>query len=323
MLRSQTLWMLAGAAILAGSLIYHNRSPQAQAAESGGSPSSKPAPIERIEYLPARELAKLVNKDIDESSGLTAGRRNKGVLWTHNDSGDRPQFFAINYAGADLGCVTLIGAGARDWEDICSFTINRRHFLMLGDFGDNGQTRLDCRLYVVAEPLLNTARRGAKLRARCAMTIPFGYADGPRNCESVAVDSTTRTIYLVSKQFGLKCKVYAMRLPNRSPKKPLIAKAIATLTIPTTTAMDISTDGLRAVILTYGHAYEYVRNRKETWAAGFSRAPRILRMPRRRQGESICYGHDGRSLYLTSEKLPTPLIQVPAKEPAATPALKK
>ena len=300
--------MLAGAAVLAGPLIALSRSN---------------TPAERITYLPARELAKLTNKDIDESSGLTAGRRNKGVLWTHNDSGDSPRLFAINYAGADLATVTLTGAGARDWEDICSFTINRKSFLMLGDFGDNGETRLDCRLYVVAEPLLNTARRGAKLTARPAMTIDFAYQDGPRNCESVGVDTTTRTIYLVSKQFGAKCKVYTMPLPNRSPGKPLVAKAIATLSIPTTTAMDISADGLRAVVLTYGQAYEYVRGKDETWAAGFSRAPRMIRIPARRQGESICYGTAGRSLYLTSEKLPTPLIQIPAKEPTTKPAPKK
>jgi len=302
--------MLAGAVVLAGPLITLSRSEPAK-------------PIERSTYLPGRELAKLANKYIDESSGLTLGHRNKGVLWTHNDSGDRPQFFAINFAGADLATVTLTGAGARDWEDICSFTINRRHFLLLGDFGDNGETRLDCKLYIVAEPLLNTARRGAKLKARCAMTIPFGYADGPRNCESVGVDATTRTIYLVSKQSGGKCKVYAMGLPNRSPAKPLIAKAIATLSISTTTAMDISPDGLRAVVLTYGHAYEYVRAKDETWAAGFSRKPQMIRIPGRRQGESICYGPAGQSLYLTSEKLPTPLIQIPAKEPRTRPAPKK
>ena len=309
MLRSRTLWMLASAVVLAGPLIALSRSGPAK-------------PIERITYLPGRELAKLANKDIDEASGLALGRRNKGVLWTHNDSGDSPRFFAINFAGSDLATVTLIGAGARDWEDICSFTINRRHFLMLGDFGDNGETRLDCRLYIVAEPLLNTARRGAKLKARCAMTIPFGYADGPRNCESVGVDTTTRTIYLVSKQSGGKCKVYTMGLPNRSPAKRLVAKAIATLSIPTTNAMDISPDGLRAVVLTYGNAYEYIRGRDETWAAGFSRKPRILRIPSRRQGESICYGPAGRSLYLTSEKLPAPLIQIPAKEPTTKPATK-
>jgi len=322
MSRLRTLWMLAGAVVLVLPLATRYRSRQARAAESGDSPRPKPAPIERITYLPGRELAKLANKDIDESSGLTVGRANKGVLWTHNDSGDKPQFFAINHAGDDLATVALTGATARDWEDICSFTFKGRHFLMLGDFGDNGEERRDCRLYVVPEPLLNTARRGTKLKARVAMTLQFGYQDGPHNCESMGVDMTTRTIYLVSKRAGGTCKVYAMGLPIRSPRKPLVAKAIATLRIPTTSAMDISPDGLRAVVLTYGHAYEYVRRPGETWAVGFSRKPRVIRIPSRRQGESICYGSAGRSLYLTSEKLPAPLIQVPATEPTARPPSK-
>jgi len=314
--------MFAGTSILAFLLIARCRTPQAGAADRDASARSKPAPIERINYLRGRELAKLTNKYIDESSGLTVSRANKGVLWTHNDSGNAPQFFAINYAGADLATVKLVGVTARDWEDMCSFTINRKHFIMLGDVGDNGGTRLDCRLYVVPEPRLNTARRGSKLKARPAMTIEFGYQDGPRNCESVGVDTTTRTIYLVSKHLLGVCKVYAMALPNRSPKKPLVAKPIATLRLPTTTAMDISANGRRAVVLTYGHAYEYVRRSDETWAKGFARQPRMIRIPRRRQGESICYGPAGRSLYLTSEKLPAPLIQIPAEEPATKPASK-
>ena len=158
----------------------------------------------------------LANKDIDEFSGLAAGRANKGVLWTHNDSGGKPRLFAINHAGDDLATLTLAGATARDWEDICSFTFKGRHFLMLGDFGDNDGKRRDCRLYVVLEPRLNTARRSAKLQVSPAMTLQFGYQDGPHNCESMGVDMTTRTIYLVSKRSGGTCKVYAMGLPVRS-----------------------------------------------------------------------------------------------------------
>jgi len=308
--------MLTGAAVFVLPLLACCRSPRSTAASA----RSKPAPIERITYLPGRELAKLVNKNIDESSGLAFSRLNKGVFWTHNDSGGKPRIFAFNYAGSDLATVKLTGTTARDWEDMCSFTIGGKHFLMIGDVGDNGETRLDCRLYIMREPRLDTARRGAKLKVKPAMTIDIRYEDDSHNCESIGVDPISRTIYLVTKQFVGKCKVYAMRLPNRTPKKPLVAKAIATLRIPTTTAMDISPDGLRAVVLTYGHAYEYVRRPGENWATGFSRKPRTIRMPRRRQGETVCYGPAGRSLYLTSEKLPAPLIQIPAKEPTTRPA---
>jgi hypothetical protein len=80
--------------------------------------------------------------------------------------------------------------------------------------------------------------------------------------------------------------------------------------------MDISPDGRRAVVLTYGSAYEYTRLGKESWGDAFARKGRELKMPTRRQGESICYGPDGKTLYLTSEKLPTPLLEVPPAGPA-------
>jgi hypothetical protein len=78
--------------------------------------------------------------------------------------------------------------------------------------------------------------------------------------------------------------------------------------------MDISPDGRRAVVLTYRDAYEYSRGRNERWAEAFARKPAEIKLPRRAQGEAIAYGADGKTLYLTSEKLPTPLWEVPMKE---------
>ncbi|MGY8803286.1 MAG: hypothetical protein ACKVK6_03525, partial [bacterium] len=36
---------------------------------------------------------RLASKKIDEASGIAASRRNKGVFYVHNDSGDRPRFY--------------------------------------------------------------------------------------------------------------------------------------------------------------------------------------------------------------------------------------
>ena len=294
------------------------------AAALGGKPAPKPGDSRqgppRIVYDRGREVAKIANAEIAESSGLACGRANKDVFWTHNDSGDKARIFAFNGKGEDLAAITVVGASARDWEDMASFTAGGRHILLLGDIGDNNRKRKTCTLYAVVEPRLNPKRRKVRASIRVAQTIHFRYEDGPHNCESVAVDPTDRTIYLVSKVGGRKCKAYAIKWPARASRKSVVAKAVADLMLPTITAMDISPDGLRAVMLTYGAAFEYVRGPKETWAKGFSRAPRQLRMPRRAQGESICYGLDGRTLYLTSEKLPTPLLEVPVKgaSPAAT-----
>ncbi len=281
-----------------------------------------------LKYAEGKELAKLADPAINESSGVAAGRTNSGVFWTHNDSGGKPQVFAFSMAGEALATITVTGAAARDWEDMASFSVNGRGVLLVGDVGDNNAKRGVCTLYAFREPRLNPRKRGVHAAVKRVQTISFKYEDGPHNCESVGVDPTDRTIYLVSKEGGSECKVYSLAWPKHSRKTPYVARAIATLKIPTATAMDISPDGLRAVVLTYGDAFEFVRERGEAWAKGFSRPPRRIRMPRRDQGESICYGRDGKTLYLTSEckgkdsANPSPLLEVPVVKDVPSPDAK-
>lgn len=263
-----------------------------------------------IRYGKPRLLCSLACQQVDESSGLTHSRRTPGVFWTHNDSGSPPELFAFDRKGRHLGTYAVIGALNRDWEDIASVSVEGRHFLMICDTGDNALIRPFVTLYLVPEPELDPNRPKAKGALKVVQTIHLTFDDGPQDCESVAVDSTTRTIYLVSKRG--KRTVYELPIPRQTVTGKAVAKAIAELDIAAAVAMDISADGLRAVVLTYGPAFEYTRAGGEKWSAAFRRPGRKLSMPGRRQGESICYGPDGKTLYLTSEKLPTPLLEVPA-----------
>ncbi|MDD2337590.1 MAG: hypothetical protein PHD01_13550 [Geobacteraceae bacterium] len=271
----------------------------------------------KIAYGEGRKIADLADTAINESSGLACGRANKDVFWTHNDSGDSPQLFAFGLNGEERAVVTLLKARNRDWEDMASFSYEGRHFLLVADVGDNKSKRKDDTLYIVPEPELNAGKRKVAISVAPIQTIDFRYEDGPHNCESVAIHPQRRTIYLVSKVHGNSCNVYSLPWLERESSTPLVAKAVATLDVPVATAMDISPDGLRAVVLTYGDAFEFTRKPEETWEQGFSRSPRRIRMPERVQGESICYGPDGKTLYLTSEcenrnsGNPSPLLEVP------------
>src|SRR3989441_942792 len=55
---------------------------------------------------------------VRESSGVAVSRAHRGVLWTHNDSGDDTYVYATDLAGTDRGVVRIRGARAVDWEDI-------------------------------------------------------------------------------------------------------------------------------------------------------------------------------------------------------------
>lgn len=272
-------------------------------------------PGETVRYGPGRKLGQLANDAIAESSGMACCRHTPGVFWTHNDSGDAARIYAFNSQGEDLGTCLLAGARARDWEDMASFTLGRKHYLLLGDTGDN-YLRADVHhLYLIEEPPFDPRRGTVAQSVPVTHTISYRYEDGRHNCESVAVDSTNKTILLVAKELGSQCNVYALSWPVKDSDQPLVARKIATLKIPPTTGMDVSPDGRRAVVLTYGSAYEYRRGVQEDWATALARPPQVITLPSRRKGEAICYGVDGKTLYLTSEAVPAPLFQVPVKKP--------
>ena len=272
-------------------------------------PNTKP-----VAYNTGREIAKLANPSITESSGLACSRATPGVFWTHNDSGDQARLFAFNLKGEDLGTYPIHAASAQDWEDMCSFSITGKHFLLVADTGDNNVQRKFYSIYIAHEPVINSTQAKPQLLSLFAQQ-DVTYEDGSHNCESVAVDPVRREIVLVSKTSESTCKAYVLPLPLKKNPRRAVAKPVATLTIPTTSAMDISPDGLRALVLTYGDAYEYTRQAGEDWSRGFARQPRVIKMPARRQGESACYGPDGVTIYLTSEKTPTPLIEVAPSNP--------
>lgn len=268
----------------------------------------------QLRYRPGRLLGHLANRAIEESSGLVASRRHPGLFWTHNDSDDEPRIYLLDAKGRDLGSCLLEGIRAYDWEDIAAFRADGKDYLLLADTGNNALAAAVHMLYVIEEPPLDAAGNVAVKSVPVLQTIHLSYEDDFRNCEAVAVDPKDRTILLVSKERTVECNVYGLPWPQANPQKAYVARVIARLKIPLVTAMDVSPDGRRAVVLSYGNAYEYTRAHGESWATAFSRQPREIDMPERVQGESICYGLDGKTLYLTSEKLPTPLWEVPPEE---------
>ncbi len=254
-----------------------------------------------LQYKAPQRLALLEDDEINESSGLARCVSRPGTYWTHNDSGDRPRLFLFDEAGKTLATFDVAGARATDWEDMCSFRYQQTNYLLIGDVGDNAARRQSVKLYLVEEPSESRLAKplGGKLAVK--QTIEFTYEDGPRDCESIGFDPRGGEIYLVSKEVAMECSVYRLPLFGNDDGQVRVAKRVARIEVPIAVAMDISPDGSGLIVLTYFEAFEFRRRGKESLAAALRRPGRRLTMPVRRQGETICYGHDGRSLFLTSE----------------------
>ncbi len=262
-------------------------------------------------HVEIRRLGDLADPAITESSGMAVSRRTRNLLWTHNDSGDATRLFAFDAKGRDVATVQVQGAGAYDWEDMSSARLRGKPFLVVADVGDNGRIRADYTIYLMEEPSLPASSRGTTVTAAVSRVITFTYEDGQQDCEAVGVDPESEAIYLVSKHRRADTKVYRLAIPFGDETNTVVAQAMATLAgVQGVTGFDLSADNHHAVVLTYDDAFEYTRRSGESWATAFEHTPRRLPMPWRAQGESICYGADGRTLYLTSENAPSPLWEV-------------
>ncbi|HOX05607.1 MAG TPA: hypothetical protein PK280_04320 [Planctomycetota bacterium] len=298
-----------GLSFLTAGLLVACTAASAEPAAPPAAPAAAP-----VEYAAGRELARLANRTVSESSGIAASRVHEGVFWTHNDSGGRAELYAFNAKGEDLGTYKVPGANV-DWEDICAFKAGDKGCLAVADTGDNLHVRRSYTIYICEEPEKRPepgGRQAAELKL--VRKVEFAYADGSsRDCEAVAAEPDGSVLYLASKirsaksggMFSLEPTVdgrlFALDLKGAGNDEKLKAREIAVHKWLNVTAMDISPDGRRAVLLTYVNAHEFTRAEGQTWEGAFKGEPREIALPARPQGEGITYGTDGKTLYLTSE----------------------
>ncbi|MCA1592893.1 MAG: hypothetical protein LC754_09635 [Acidobacteria bacterium] len=276
-------------------------------------------------YEPPVVLASLEDRAIDESSGIVASRRNPGLFWTHNDSGDGPFLYAFDRQGRGGGVWRVGGASARDWEDIATGPGPQpgTPYLYVGDIGDNGRKRAEVVVYRVAEPLIAPEDAlTSKTNPRATETadaLRLKYPDGSHDAETLLIHPQTGDLYIVIKTTQQTSKVYRARAPLSTSTTNAL-EFVMDLRVPSVfagliTGGDISPDGRRVVLCDYVSAYELrpgdanAGNFDDIW----KQPPVTVALGERVTGESVCYSLDGASLLATSERTPTPLIEVKAK----------
>ncbi len=258
----------------------------------------------------AQESVALQCPLLKESSGVAASTRAADVIWTHNDSGDKPRLYAFGRDGTWLAVVELEGAKANDWEDMCSFERDGEHYLAIGDVGDNQRGRSSVVVYVIKEPALDSDRSSLqRISVADVQVLIAKYPSGPADCEGMAYDPLSDSFLLVTKEF-IRCRLMKLPAQPDARNQPVVMQAGPVLALPLTTAADISRDGKLLVIATYGPACLLQRSENGAWDVS-EKTMRTLALPARKQGESICFADNDSQLLLTSEFIPTPLWSVP------------
>lgn len=278
---------------------------------------------DKTPFSAAHRIGRLEDDRLDECSGLDTSLATDNLLWAINDSGHGPFLYALNNEGLSRGRVLVLGAQNRDWEGLDTFLYQGRPMILIADFGDNKRQYDTHTLYVIEEPHLSGECYAESSTVTVAWRIVYSYPDGEHDAEGVAVDATGRKVLVLTKRDN---PPLVFELPLRPPvaNHTVVAqKVTAVFKIPQPslmdllqkngmyrsqpTALDLSPNGLQAVVLTYKHAYVFNRSGFDSWAAAFNEHPLLIPLPlpqdRRdfSQREAICFVADGSALLTTSE----------------------
>lgn len=249
------------------------------------------------------DLGLIENDAIDEASGLDASDINPGVLWTHNDHNDENLLFAINDRGRNLGVYRLIGAQARDWEDIALGPGPNPDlsYIYVADIGDK-QLDTDIKIiYRAPEPEVDAEQSPRESDLFGVETIAFRYPDGAYDAETIMLDAATKDIYIVTKSED-ECRVYRAPFPH-SITDTTTLEFIRLIRLDKAVGGDISA-GTGEILIKNREFIMYWSASDQTQSVGelLSRTPELAPYTAEPQGEAVCWKSDNSGYYTLSEE---------------------
>jgi hypothetical protein len=253
-----------------------------------------------------QDLGIIENKQINEASGIVASYKNKGLLWTHNDSGDKNRIFSIDASGKGTREFYLEGASNRDWEAISMAQFPEGSFIYVGEIGDNNAEFPTCAIYRVPEPEI-TASTPQSNTLKNVQKITYKYPDGARDAETFLIDQSSKDIYIISKRESSK-RLYRLPYPQ-SFTQTNTAEFVQELTFSVGTAQplyivdgNVSVDNQEIIIKNYLQIFHWRRSANETIPEALKRTPKTQPYLAEPQGEGLCFAQDGSGYYTLSEE---------------------
>lgn len=258
-------------------------------------------------FSEAQDLGVIENTAVKEASGIVASYKNKGLLWTHNDSGDSNRIYSMDSNGKGTREFFLEGVSNRDWEAIGMANFTEGSFIYIAEIGDNNANYSDYAIYRVAEPEI-TASTPKTNTLKSVQKISYKYPDGARDAEAMLIDQSTKDIYIVSKREDQK-RLYRLPYPQ-SYTQTTTAEFVQELTTFSTgtgqqtylTDGSLSVDNQEIIIKSYFQIFHWRRATNETIPSALKRNPTIIPYTLEPQGEGLCFAQDGSGYYTISEE---------------------
>jgi hypothetical protein len=258
-------------------------------------------------FMPGVETGVLNKERITEASGIVASRKNPGVFWVHNDSGNSATIYAIKADGEFISAYRVKQAKSRDWEDIAIGPGPEKgvDYIYIGNIGDNNMEYASVAVYRVEEPKVEinqaagSADKSEDIRIGPATEIELLYPDGPKDAETLLVDPLNGDIYIItkSKSSGL---VYMASYPQTVGRKTTL-EFVAEIPMAKATGGDVSPDGTNVIVRASKSAGLWKRPAGQKLWMAFIDQPVWIDLADETQGEAICFDTQGSGFYTLSE----------------------
>ena len=256
-----------------------------------------------------------------EASGLAASKRNPGVLWSHNDSGDSARIFAIGETGAALGELSLPGVTAVDFEDIATAACPDASgpCIWIADLGNNLLTRTNLAVYAVPEPAVSKAAPLGRAVASKVWKFPVAYPPGVAiNVEALLVAPDASAVWVFEKVDAASARIFSAQGPfvngatlSFAAKGTLFSPGLPVTNGRMITGGDFHPSGSRVLLRVYTGVFEYRLSPGQT-PADLDAAQRVLVTYgplSEKQGEAVTYDASGMGIWTISEDPAAKLTQ--------------
>jgi hypothetical protein len=276
----------------------HDDPPLAAAAASALAAAQRP---KLCRALRARITGQVTDPTANELSGLVRSRRERDLLWSHDDSGAGPDLYGLRTDGRVAAHPQVTGAQAVDWEDIAAgLGRDGQPLLYIGDIGDNAAARSTIDVYRVPEPKVGDAATAPADR------LTLRYPDRPHDAEALLVDPIRADLIVVTKVIG---SARAYRTSALEPAGAYTLTVGPVVAASFVTAGDVSADGRIVVLRGYDRVWVWSRRGRERLTTTLRRAPCVspTSLLGEGQGEAIALDRHGSSFMTVPEGSPAAL----------------
>jgi hypothetical protein len=255
---------------------------------------------DKSDFLPGKRLSDIKDKKLSEISGLASSVLNPGLLWAHNDSGNRAEVYLIDDKCEIKQVVELDGIKNRDWEDIAvgPGPDSTKSYVYIGDIGDNDGAHQFKYIYRFEERVDDP--QDNKQTITDFDKIVFRLPDSRRmDTEALFIDAATKDLYVVTKREN-PVYVYLIKYPYSS-KDTVTAQEVASLATSQIVAADLSADGHDLIMKNYSHIFYWNNDAGKPLNELLKERPVEIPYEPEPQGESLAWARDKAGFYTLSE----------------------